>query len=114
LWYIWGNSNLPIKIRELIDDRNNQIYLSIASLWEMAIKVNIGKLKINQPFEVIVPIEISLLPIRFQHLNSLISLPQNHKDPFDRLIISQAISEKLNVLSVDENFKYYDINLIEV
>lgn len=114
LWFIWGNSNLAIKIRELIEDRNNQIYLSIASLWEMAIKVNIGKLKINQPFEVIIPNEINLLPIRFHHLNTLISLPLNHKDPFDRLIISQAISEKLNVISVDENFKNYNISLVGV
>lgn len=114
LWYIWGNTNLPIKTRKIIEDPINQIYLSIASLWEMAIKVNIGKLKINKPFEVIVPNEINLLPIKLSHLNTLVSLIQYHKDPFDRIIISQAISEKLDVLSVDENFKYYDISLLEI
>jgi PIN domain nuclease of toxin-antitoxin system len=114
LWYIWGNTKLTVKIREMIDNTNNQKYLSIASLWEIAIKANIGKLKINQPFEVIVPKELNILPIKFNHLNTLVSLPHNHKDPFDRIIISQAISEKFNVLSIDENFKYYDIRLLDI
>ena len=112
LWYIWGNAKLPVETRTLIDDPNNQIFLSIGSLWEIAIKVNIGKLKINKPLQVLVPIKINVLPIRLNHLETLISLPLHHRDPFDRIIISQAISEKLDVSSVDDNFRFYDINLI--
>ena len=112
LWYIWGNTKLPVETRKSIDDPNNQIFLSIGSLWEIAIKVNIGKLKINKPLQVLVPIKINVLPIRLNHLETLISLPLHHRDPFDRIIISQAISEKLDVSSVDDNFRFYDINLI--
>ncbi|MBF0572187.1 MAG: type II toxin-antitoxin system VapC family toxin [Desulfamplus sp.] len=112
LWFINGHSSLSDYAREQIENIENIRLLSIASLWEMAIKVSIGKLKIGLTFKELYKLHVKgnaveILEIAPEHLDILKTLPFHHKDPFDRLIISQSIAENIPVLSCDELFDYY-------
>lgn len=96
LWFIGGNTSLSPTARMLIEDANNQPMLSMASLWEMAIKLSIGKLSLGQPFETLIPKQmqlngIELLQIEMAHVVVVAQLPFHHRDPFDRLLIAQAM-----------------------
>ena len=104
-------------MRALLEDDENEALLSIASLWEIAVKVNIGKLILDRPFEELIPEQLSVneidrLPIRMEHLATLLKLPLHHRDPFDRLIIAQALSEGVAVLSDDPEFRKYPVQVI--
>jgi PIN domain nuclease of toxin-antitoxin system len=93
------------------------ILLSIASLWEIAIKTNLGKLELPNTYQEFISEQISLnsieiLPITIMHLDVVSKLPLHHRDPFDRLIISQAISEDIPIVSVDRNIHLYKIELL--
>jgi PIN domain nuclease of toxin-antitoxin system len=117
LWFISGNDQLSIKARDVIGDSNNQLLLSSASLWEIAIKVSLGRLELLQPFNLLIPQQleendITVLPIELSHLTNIIDLPFHHRDPFDRLIIAQALTEELPVITSDALFSYYPVNLI--
>lgn len=112
IWYISNDSKLSTTARTLIDDENNEILLSIASIWEMAIKYSLGKLCLVIPFECLIPQQldinaIELLHIDINHLVVVSTLPFHHKDPFDRLLIAQAIAEKLPIISADSAFDNY-------
>jgi PIN domain nuclease of toxin-antitoxin system len=114
LWFIDGNPKMPASTRSLIEEPGNQSLLSIASLWEMAIKLSLHKLKLEQPFECLIPQQIAqngfaLLQIDITHITKLISIPLHHRDPFDRLLIAQAQSEHLPVVSRDTVFDAYGI-----
>jgi len=90
------------------------LHLSIASLWEITIKTSLGKLELGIPLEqvltnFILPSGIEILPIHLPHLLVLKDLPLHHRDPFDRLLISQAKSESLTLLSEDSLFQQYDV-----
>jgi PIN domain nuclease of toxin-antitoxin system len=116
IWYALNDNQLSPKITDVIKDLNNQIFLSKASLWEMAIKINIGKLDLQDiPFENLEKLlsanNIIILDIQFKHFNALLSLPLYHADPFDRLIISQAVIDDFTVISDDNKFKLYPIKL---
>jgi PIN domain nuclease of toxin-antitoxin system len=96
---------------------NNEIFVSIATLWEIAIKNNINKLELSQPFDVLIPRELSdnaftLLPITVNHLIQLGTLPFHHRDPFDRLLIAQSQYEKMPIISKDSRFEHYDVDII--
>lgn len=116
IWYLNGDPLLPTKIKKLIGDTSNRCYISIASLWEMAIKISIDKLEIKGKFEdlsiFINDNAIDLFPVTFDHLKTLMHLEYHHRDPFDRLIIAQAISENLTLASKEETFKKYPVRLI--
>lgn len=116
LWYLADNPKLPEDKRLLIEDRNNRVVVSIASFWEMTIKASLGKLKLDDDLPTIENIlrrqGIEILPVKIPHLVQLFDLPQHHRDPFDRLIIAQAITEKLAVISDDGLFREYPISLI--
>jgi PIN domain nuclease of toxin-antitoxin system len=117
LWYLSENSNLSTKAKEIIDARNG-LYFSIISLWEVSIKVNIGKLQISRPIEAL-PIElqymnIQILPIAIRDIEIYTSLPLpnspiKHRDPFDRILIAQAINYSFNLVSKDTAFDSYPI-----
>ena len=112
LWFIGGNPELSSYARKLIENLENERLLSIASLWEMSIKASIGKLKLELPFTQIVTDHIDgnaikLFHITPEHLDTLTILPFHHKDPFDRLIIVQAQSENMTIVSRDEVFDNY-------
>lgn len=116
LWFISGNERLSEHVRTLIEDTENEKYLSVVSLWEMVIKASIGKLSIPTPIseldrEHIWGNAIEKLPIKTNHLEILHSLPFHHKDPFDRLMIAQAIAEDMTILTVDNNFPLYPVKL---
>jgi len=116
LWYLEGNGSLPGKIRNNIDNSENNIFISIGSFWELAIKLASGKIDtkitLAQIEEDINKREFEILHISFQHLDALMGLPKVHGDPFDRLIIAQAITESLTILSADRHFKDYPVDVI--
>jgi PIN domain nuclease of toxin-antitoxin system len=115
IWYLDGDKQLSPKIKDLITDVSNRCYVSIASLWEMAIKISNNKLEINGKFDELTSImndnAIDLLPVTFEHLQSLLRLEYHHRDPFDRIIIAQAISENLILASKEEIFKNYPVSV---
>lgn len=116
LWFLQGDSRLGQRAREVISEIENEILLSIASLWEIAIKISLEKLELDRPFSDLsrqLSInEIGLLGIEPRHLVILTDLPFHHRDPFDRLIIAQAISEGLPVLSGDDDFRKYPVQIV--
>jgi PIN domain nuclease of toxin-antitoxin system len=95
----------------LIENEANNKFLSIVSLWEIELKRNIGKLSITQPIESLLPPEIVILPLQIEHIGHLKQLPFHHRDPFDRIIISQAIVEGFSLLTDDGVFKHYDVSI---
>ena len=115
LWFISEDKKLSDRAHRLILDSNSEIFLSIASLWEIAIKVNIGKLALEQPFEQLFPKElhfhkIRILDITVDSLARLTALPVHHRDPFDRLIIAQALVERIPIIGVDSAFDAYGVS----
>ncbi len=115
IWFLTGDKKLSDKARGLIDNPDNRKFLSIASLWEIAIKVSLGKLTLNKPFERLFPEQlhfnrIEILDITVDNLIKLTTLPFHHRDPFDRLIIAQALVEGLPVIGADVIFDAYGIN----
>lgn len=117
LWFINGDEQLPSVARQLIADIDNEIFLSVASLWEIAIKFSLGKLTLGKPFHEIIlgQLEINdfaMLPIDIDALNLVSNLPFHHRDPFDRMIIAQAMAEEMAVISKDTIFTNYSIKLI--
>ncbi len=116
LWYFKGDELLSKTAKEIIDSVDEKKFISIASLWEMAVKLNIEKLKIDYPFSEIEKKinarHITILGINFQHTEQIIKLPLHHRDPFDRMIIAQSIIEDLTVISKDKNFTLYPIKLL--
>ncbi len=116
IWFFEGATELSEVAKSAIIDENNTCFVSILSFWEIAIKLNIGKLQMNISFEqlrmLILEDGFEILPLKFEHTKEIINLPLHHRDPFDRLIISQATVENMIILSRDENFKLYNVKLI--
>ncbi len=112
LWHLVDDARLSKQKSQIIEDPQNRKFFSMASLWEIAIKFNIGKLDIRQPLAMIVPEEITILNILVPHLENLKAMPLHHKDPFDRLIISQALVENMVIMTDDSHFSLYDVRLI--
>jgi PIN domain nuclease of toxin-antitoxin system len=113
LWFIEDNPLLSSDAKNLLES-DVDLLISTASLWEIAIKNNIGKLGLAQPFEIFIPSQlaknaIELLPIEISHLAVITRLPMHHRDPFDRLLIAQAITEQVPIVSVDNKFDTYGI-----
>lgn len=114
IWYVTDNPRLSTNVKLLIEDENNEKLVSIASIWEMAIKHSIGRLNFSLPFMEFVRQQLSvsnigLLEINLNHIEVVASLPLHHRDPFDRLIIAQSMAEQIPVLSVDVIFDAYAI-----
>ena len=117
LWWLSDTDKLSPKQLEAIADRQNQLFLSTASIWEIGIKVNNKKLIILQPLHKLIekqcPIDnIAILDIKPHHAIKVGELELHHKDPFDRMIIAQAICEDLTVLTSDKIFQRYGVALI--
>ena len=116
IWYAEDSLELPKKIKDIIDNTENEIYISSTSLWEIALKVSLGKLDLELPLdEFLMNIrsrDFIFLQIEDEYLNRLLGLSFIHKDPFDRLIISSALSEDLTIITIDENIKKYDVSYI--
>ncbi|MBX2899201.1 MAG: type II toxin-antitoxin system VapC family toxin [Cyclobacteriaceae bacterium] len=117
LWFLEGNSeHLSINARGLIEKQEVRKFVSIVSLWEVVIKSNLGKLKLNRSlpeFKALIDFNgFSFLPILFEHTVPLLNLELHHRDPFDRMLISQAIAEEMVVITKDKNFSFYNIKTI--
>lgn len=114
LWFIIGSPKLSEHARALIEDEANERFLSVASLWEMAIKLSLGKLILSTPFDVLIPQQLALngieqLNITIDHCAAIATLPFHHRDPFDRLIIVQAMVEGMSILGSDAAFDAYPV-----
>ncbi len=116
LWFINDDPQLSVNAKSIIEDAANDAFLSIASVWEIAIKASLGKLQVQFPatFEEFITQQLTtnniiLLDISPSHFEPLFTLPFHHRDPFDRLLIAQAITEQLGIISVDGVFDQYPI-----
>jgi PIN domain nuclease of toxin-antitoxin system len=116
LWFITGDNKLPEKIVNLINDFDNKCYVSIACIWEIVIKLSLDKIEIKDGFNTIEDFlknnDFEILPINLAHTKKLLKLEYYYKDPFDRMIISQAIVEKLVVITRDSFFKEYKVKVM--
>jgi len=117
--FIWWHENpmlLSTKVLTICEDINNQLFLSMVSIWEMQIKLQLNKLKLDSSLIEMVNIQrnsgIKILPLKFEHILYLDNLPLHHKDPFDCLLIAQANIEQLTLLTKDEKFKLYPVQII--
>jgi PIN domain nuclease of toxin-antitoxin system len=117
IWALEGNDRLSAVARAALEDPGNQLVVSMASGWEMTIKTSLGKLTPPVPIPVLFPGELErlgfeILPIEAAHLHRLLSLPFHHRDPFDRMLIAQALSENWPVVGSDEAFDAYGVTRI--
>jgi PIN domain nuclease of toxin-antitoxin system len=113
LYALANPQKLTSKQKAILEDSNNIIYISIASIWEIYIKKSLGKLKFNFDIEAkLSELNIQLLNISVSDCQLMANLPLHHKDPFDRMIIASSINEGLRIISNDGEFKHYDIELV--
>ena len=115
LWFLWDDARLSGNARTLIEDADNRKLVSIASCWEIAIKVGLGKLDLGEPSRSFLSREIArnnfeLLPISFDHVTAVESLALHHRDPFDRLLIAQAMVERISLVGADVAFDQYGVS----
>lgn len=116
LYFLYDSTKLSKKASDIIYRNNEKIHVSIASFWEIAIKSSIGKLVIKSSISKIAETcekeQFEILSIKPLHLDNIRQLPRIHGDPFDRLIISQAMTENLVIITKDETIPQYDIKTI--
>jgi PIN domain nuclease of toxin-antitoxin system len=119
LWLYLEPKRISPEIKEFVHDRqNNEIYVSDVAGWEIAVKYGVGKLKLPEIPELFVPDRIRRagflpLPIDLRHVLRVHNLPPIHRDPFDRLLISQAQSENMTIFTADRNIPKYDAKVLE-
>jgi PIN domain nuclease of toxin-antitoxin system len=117
LWFLAGDSKLRASARRRLEDDGNEKFLSIASVWEMAIKLSLRKLRLEDPLEDVVSrgtLEsgIMLLGISKEHAMRVATLPWHHRDPFDRMLAAQSLEDELAVLSRDDCFDGYGVRRV--
>ena len=117
IWFSQNSPQLSSSAIEILEDRNNLLFLSLVSVWEIQIKVQLGKLNLDISLSEIVKDQtkindVQILPMKLSHIWTLDTLPYYHKDPFDRLLIFQAITENLIILGVDSVFDSYPVEKI--
>jgi len=117
LWALLHDHRLPPKAKQVLQSGENELVFSLVSLWEIAIKIKTGKLNTIGSSVAYIREEMNaygmqLLPVRYEHVLHLESLPHHHSDPFDRLLIAQAATESLPILTGDKVFQKYGIKLI--
>jgi PIN domain nuclease of toxin-antitoxin system len=117
LWWIEGNRALPVKARAALADRDNECLISLVSVWELAIKAGLGKLKLALPVQRYVVEHVAangfrMLDIQMAHVGRVESLASHHGDPFDRLLVAQALEERIPVVTADPVFRDYGVKRI--
>ena len=116
LWIAKNAQMLSERARDVLIDINNEHYISVASVWEVAIKQGTTKLEltggVQEFYKIINKNGLILLPIKKEHLLQVPNLPNHHKDPFDRMIIATAMSESMTLITVDENIHKYKLPLL--
>ena len=117
IWWTNDVSNISHRVQDIIFDLDNELWLSLASIWEMQIKISLGKLDLPRSLPDIIATQIDknqleILPIELSHVYALDQLPLHHRDPFDRLIIAQSLTEKMPIASIDKAFDAYSIERV--
>ena len=113
IWAMEGGKKLPLKTKDILQNSENEIFLSVASVWEIVIKQAKGRLRTPRNVEESVrQTGFNILPIEISHALEVAKLPSYHNDPFDRMLIAQAKVEKLNLITADQKIKKYDIPTI--
>jgi len=117
IWWASEPEKLSKKALSLCKDRNNILILSVASVWEMQIKIQLGKLKLDDPLTNMIEEQeqvndLQILPVELTHILALENLADHHKDPFDRLLVAQSNVEDLTIVSKDSIIKKYSANII--
>lgn len=117
IWIHEEPQKLSVKVVSEVINPANQIFLSVASIWEMQIKIMLGKFALSDSLKAVISEQqrannLQLLPVNLSHALYIENLPLHHKDPFDRLLISQAIIENMTLVSADANFGKYQVNLL--
>ncbi len=115
--FIWW-ADEPLKLsRAALEDEDNRLFISDVSIWEIQIKVQLGKMKLKLPLEDLIESqqrdnEVKILPIKTEHILALDGFPFHHKDPFDRLLIAQSKVENLTIVTLDQEFPPYGVKLL--
>jgi PIN domain nuclease of toxin-antitoxin system len=117
LWWITDDPRLSLRAREIMSDGENRLFFSAASAWEIAIKARLGRLAIAEPVATFVPAQLAEnaiegLPIAFRHALHVYSLPDHHRDPFDRMPVAQSQIENLPILTGDPLIAQYSVETI--
>jgi PIN domain nuclease of toxin-antitoxin system len=117
LWWIDDARALSAKARRAIGDPDNECLVSLASCWELAIKLSLGKLRLPGAIERFIPEQLAAntfrqLSIDFRHVARVASLPFHHRDPFDRLLAAQALEERCAIVSADPVFRKYGVTRV--
>ncbi len=117
LWFLRDDAQLSAAARLAVEDAGNECWVSMATGWEMAIKSQLGKLRLPLAFDELFPAALeargfSILPIQAGHLHHYHTLPLHHRDPFDRLMIAQALAEGMTIVGCDEVFDDYGVTRI--
>jgi PIN domain nuclease of toxin-antitoxin system len=118
IWWADQQESLSATALSALKDEANELVLSVASVWEMQIKVQLGKLKLSRPLRELVESQLEtndlkILPVELAHVLVLDTLPFHHKDPFDMLLIAQSIQEDLTLVSADPEFPAYSVKLLQ-
>ena len=117
LWWIMDDPQLPAHIRKVISDIGNELFFSAASCWEIAIKAQLGKIKLPAKPDIFISEQLAIneiqsMPVQSSHALHVFNLPPLHRDPFDRIIVAQAQLEKLPVITSDSLISQYNIDTI--
>jgi len=118
IWYLEDDSQLSANVAEILEDTRHNLYVSIVSLWEIAIKSGLGKLKLKIEFhdlkEVLKRLSIEILSIDFEDTQTYLTLPlfENHRDPFDRILVAQVMRRSMALVSGDKKFDLYEIHRV--
>ncbi len=116
LWIIENNANLTQRVRKIVADDTHSIFISVVSLWEIAIKMSIGKLELAHTLDEIIEKigdhNAVILPIGLDAIRKIRTLSFHHRDPFDRLIIAQAQAQNLTIITSDAVFKSYEVKVL--
>jgi PIN domain nuclease of toxin-antitoxin system len=116
IWFLDGNEKITGTAISYIENSDNSSFVSIATIWEIAIKISLNKLQMKTPFkklsDYIAENGFQMLHIQFEHAMQVSTLDFHHRDPFDRILISQGIIEKMSIISRDQNFDAYPVQRI--
>jgi len=118
IWWADQPEKLSPNALSALEDEANELLLSVASVWEMQIKIQLGKLKLSLPLKELIKNQqeandLMVSPVALTHVLALDDLPYHHKDPFDRLLIAQSIAEGLTLVTADSQFSAYSVKLLD-
>lgn len=114
VWLLLGDSgSIPVQVQHELEDINNRVVVSALSVWEIALKRSLDKLAIDDNWlQALAGLDLSQMPITANHAAAIQDLPFHHRDPFDRLLVATAMSERLTLVSADRQLSAYDVDVM--